>query len=186
MYLALCCAMQPEPDTPHACLSYAPQQMAQIQQVTELFQKLTTGASAEERAAPVAEVVSLVKSAGPAALASAGVVEKIQAAMEDAASPNAREGALQVRAAWEQEICACTHGNRSACMGAGDLNLWRESSRPELGGHVQQACELEQNACARQPCTTLLLLTQPHPPCDFPCRPSRRSWSPRACLPSRT
>lgn len=69
--------------------------MAEIQKVTELFQKLTTGASAEERTGPVAEVASLVKSKGPAVIASAGIADAIKAGLEDAASPSAREGALQ-------------------------------------------------------------------------------------------
>lgn len=66
--------------------------MADVQKVTELFQKLTTS---EERAGPVAEVASLVKSKGPAVIASAGVADAIKAGLEDAASATAREGALQ-------------------------------------------------------------------------------------------
>jgi hypothetical protein len=46
--------------------------MADVQAVTELFQKLTTGATAEERAGPAAEVAAIVKKNGAAALASAG------------------------------------------------------------------------------------------------------------------
>lgn len=69
--------------------------MAEIQQVTELFAALTTGASAEDRAATASKVAELVKGAGAASLASANVVEQLKAAMEDAASPVAREGGLQ-------------------------------------------------------------------------------------------
>jgi hypothetical protein len=45
--------------------------MANVQAVTELFQKLTTGATAEERAAPAAEVAAIAKK-DATALASAG------------------------------------------------------------------------------------------------------------------
>lgn len=64
--------------------------MANVEKVTELFQKLSTG-----DAASVAELANVAKAGGAPALASAGIVEKLKAALEDASAP-ARETALQV------------------------------------------------------------------------------------------
>mmetsp|Transcript_15299 Transcript_15299/g.26489 ORF Transcript_15299/g.26489 Transcript_15299/m.26489 type:complete len:1035 (+) Transcript_15299:185-3289(+) len=69
--------------------------MSELQQITDLFAKLSTGATLEDRSATAAEVVALVKASGLPVLASAGVTDKLKAAMEDQASPLAREGALQ-------------------------------------------------------------------------------------------
>lgn len=69
--------------------------MSDIQQITELFQALTTGADAAARSGPATKVAEAVKAAGPASLAGSGIVDNIKAALEDQASPSAREGALQ-------------------------------------------------------------------------------------------
>lgn len=65
---------------------------AEIQQVTELFQKLTTSATADDRTSVAGEVAAVVKSSGLGALKP--IAEQLKAALEDAASA-AREGGLQ-------------------------------------------------------------------------------------------
>mmetsp|Transcript_33591 Transcript_33591/g.74378 ORF Transcript_33591/g.74378 Transcript_33591/m.74378 type:complete len:1029 (+) Transcript_33591:223-3309(+) len=67
---------------------------AEVQKVTELFQKLTTAATPEDRTAAATEVAAAAKAGGAAALCDAGIVEKLRVAIEDTASPLAREGGL--------------------------------------------------------------------------------------------
>ena len=62
-----------------------------VEKVTELFQKLNTAATPEDRTSAGAEVVKAAKAAGVASLAA--VSEQIKAAIDDAA-PLAREGGL--------------------------------------------------------------------------------------------
>ncbi|KAF5831548.1 hypothetical protein DUNSADRAFT_12961 [Dunaliella salina] len=69
--------------------------MASVEQVTGLFQKLSTGSSAAERAPHASEVANMVKSQGASAIESAGIAAKLQEALNDTANPTAREGALE-------------------------------------------------------------------------------------------
>jgi len=78
--------------------------MAEIQQVTELFAALTTGASADERTATASKVAEAVKTAGAASLASANVVEQLRAAIDNMSSAEAREGGLQAFASIMQTV----------------------------------------------------------------------------------
>jgi elongation factor 3 len=72
----------------------------------ELFQKLTAAASTEERAAAAAAVAAAVKAGGPAGIKADGVVDALRAAIDDAASPLAREGGL-VALQKVAEVCGC-------------------------------------------------------------------------------
>lgn len=68
--------------------------MATVEKITELFQKLSTSATPEERNAVASDVAATVKASGVAAIKASGVVDKLKAGIEDTASPLAREGAL--------------------------------------------------------------------------------------------
>ena len=138
--------------------------MASVEQVTGLFQKLSTGSSAQERAPTAAQLADMVK-ASPQPLETAGIATKLKEAMDDQANPTAREAGLEVRG-WTRRLLAgrplqsrlrvctvcflraavqteegCFQGQ--GCSGfvpVGDLGLFPEGSCAEEGCFQGQRC----------------------------------------------
>ncbi len=63
-----------------------------VEQITELFQKLTTAATAEERVSVASDVCGVVSKSGTSALVT--ISAQLKEAIEDVSSPSAREGGL--------------------------------------------------------------------------------------------